>query len=104
MSNRIQPIKFLNWLFLRIKPSEYDPSKPLTFGGGFDGTSGDNLEQLETIENNLSEMGDQVQGIEERIPGHITTRQKCRQIYRWQWPGIISLYVRRQPTAILTTL
>lgn len=73
MSNRIQPIKFLNWLFLRIKPSEYDPSKPLTFGGGFDGTSGDNLEQLETIENNLSEMGDQVQGIEERIPGHITT-------------------------------
>lgn len=73
MSNRIQPIKFLNWLFLRIKPSEYDPSKPLTFGGGFDGTAGDNLEHLETIENNISELGDQVQGIEERIPGHITT-------------------------------
>lgn len=73
MSNRIQPIKFLNWLFLRIKPSEYDPSKPLTFGGGFDGTAGDNLEQLETIETNVSELGDQVQGIEERIPGHAST-------------------------------
>lgn len=73
MSNRIQPIKFLNWLFLRIKPSEYDPTKPLTFGGGFDGTAGDNLEQLETIQNNMSDLGDQVQGIEERIPGRAST-------------------------------
>lgn len=73
MSNKIQPIKFLNWLFLRIKPSDYDPAKPLTFAGGFDGTAGDNLSQLETIQNDLSELGDQVQGIEERIPGHAST-------------------------------
>lgn len=68
MSNKIQPIKFLNWLFLRIKPSEYDPSKPLTFAGGFDGTSGDNLSQLETIQNDLADLGVQVSEIQHVVP------------------------------------
>lgn len=73
MSNRIQPIKFLNWLFLRIKPSEYDPTKPLTFAGGFDGTAGDNLEQLETLQNDLAELGDQVSEIQHVVPSTANT-------------------------------
>lgn len=73
MSNRIQPIKFLNWLFLRIKPSEYDPTKPLTFAGGFDGTAGDNLQQLETLQNDLADLGDQVSEIQHVVPSTADT-------------------------------
>ena len=37
MANKIHAIKFLNWLFLRIKPSDYDPTQPLEFEGGIGG-------------------------------------------------------------------
>lgn len=171
MANKIHAIKFLNWLFLRIKPDDYDPTQPLEFeggigdylplsggtltggvafnekgitsvpnipviantaynelsigfynsrgvftstfifniGGGYlrpyrsdqmnigsqgyafkkvytnylnngadlivptEGGTLARLEDLSTTETNVSELGDQVQGIEERIPGHAST-------------------------------